>query len=449
MVRTAGRVTYLVLLVAVVGNLLIPSPTLPQWIWIEGRWGVVVLTAISVRELYTTGRVLWRCGRRRYRRRRRRQRLKAAEPSDAELKAPAAKMFPDPPRPDEWSWAEELALVAIKGSLRGLFSLLPKAWCATLYRRLRRPTGLRCIYCRGTNLTTKEQHYRDHYRRHTCRDCTEKRGHEVTFTDLSGTIIEGSHLHVRLWLWGGFLFVPGCSTQEIAGELHINYKSARRMVSLFQLAYITRRFRFVLAGPVEIDEIYIIGGLKGNAGGLSLDRLPRRRGLKKPGRGVWDTDKVPILGLVDRQGHIYLIPCANVQTKTIRPFVERPVAQGAQVYTDEYSIYAFPERPGYRRRSVNHSQGEYARDQVHVNTPEGIWSLLRAHLAVHRGLSKVYLPLYVARFEFLYNRRRQTRWEQMVDLLALSCRADGRHLRYLIRAGQVREACPIPGLAMA
>ena len=156
-----------------------------------------------------------------------------------------------------------------------------------------------------------------------------------------------------------------------------------------------------------------------------------------------------MLGLVDRKGQVYLIPCANVQSKTIQPFVERLVARGAKVYTDEYKIYAFLEQLGYRHESVNHSQGEYARGEVHSNTIEGIWSLLRSHLAVHRGVSKVYLPLYVARFEFLHNRRRQNRWGQMVDLLVLGWQADGRGLRRLIREGRVREACPIPGLATA
>jgi len=448
MVRTTTRAIYLVVLVVVLGRSLSPLPGTGLFIWSEERWDVVVLTAVTVREFYVTSHLLWLSSQRWYRRLQRRRQAKARL-SDPDLQVLAAQMFPDPPEPDARAWAEELALAAVKRSLRGLFSLLPEASCAALYRRLRWPLGRCCIYCGDTNLRTKDPHYRLYWQRHECLDCSAKRGHEVTFTDLSGTILEGSHLPCRLWMWGAFLFVFGCSTQELAQELQVNYKTARRMVFLFQLSYLTQRFRCPLTGPVEIDEIYIIGGLKGKAGGQPLNRPPRRRRLKKRGRGTWFSDKTPVLGLVDRKGQVYLIPCANVQSKTIQPFVERLVARGAKVYTDEYKIYAFLEQLGYRHESVNHSQGEYARGEVHSNTIEGIWSLLRSHLAIHRGVSKVYLPLYVARFEFLHNRRHQNRWGQMVDLLVLGWQADGRRLRRLIREGRVREACPIPGLEMS
>jgi len=59
---------------------------------------------------------------------------------------------------------------------------------------------------------------------------------------------------------------------------------------------------------------------------------------------------------------------------------------------------------------VNHSKGEYARDEdgdgfheVHVNTMEGFWSLLRSWLRPHRGISQEKLPLYLSFFEFTHN----------------------------------------------
>jgi len=131
-------------------------------------------------------------------------------------------------------------LATVKRGLRGLFSLLPEASCAALYRSLRWPLGRCCVYCGGTNLRTKDPHYRLHWQQQECLDCSAKRGREVTFTDLSGTILEGSHLPCPLWMWGAFLFVFGCSTQELAQELQVNYKTARRMVFLFQLSYLMR-----------------------------------------------------------------------------------------------------------------------------------------------------------------------------------------------------------------
>jgi len=365
--------------------------------------------------------------------------------SQAELEATVRQMFPEPPEPTERSRAREAVVSLVKHSARGLFDLLPEERCVSILKRIA-GAGSACPRC-GCKQTekSKELHYRQYYRRRRCPGC-HAQGRTATFYELTGTIFEHSHLAARQWLWGMFLFVSGCSTLEIGRELHVNLKTAQRMVSLLQLALITCRYRFSLSGQVEFDEVYLIGGLKGRAGKLNLDRPPRQRGLRLPGRGIWETDKVPLLGLVDRQGYIYLVPCANVQSDTIRPLIEYLTDQGATVYTDEYNIYNFLRRLGYQHHTVNHSKGEYARGPVHVNTVEGLWSLLRDHLRIHRGISKLYLPLYVMRFEFLTNRRTLTRWQQMLELSALAAQADGDRLRRLVREKQIHTVCPTLGL---
>ena len=82
----------------------------------------------------------------------------------------------------------------------------------------------------------------------------------------------------------------------------------------------------------------------------------------------------------------------DVRRVTIRPVIEATVAKGALVHTDEYDIYARLEERGYGHKTVCHARGEYARDddgdgfcEVHVNTAEGFWSLLRSWLRPHRG----------------------------------------------------------------
>jgi len=82
--------------------------------------------------------------------------------------------------------------------------------------------------------------------------------------------------------------------------------------------------------------------------------------------------------------------------------------------TDEYAIYGKLTGWGYEHKTVNHSKGEYARDEdgdgfheVHVNTMEGFWSLLRAWLRPRRGISQDKLPLYLGFFEFVYNLKRR------------------------------------------
>jgi transposase len=107
---------------------------------------------------------------------------------------------------------------------------------------------------------------------------------------------------------------------------------------------------------------------------------------------------------------------ANVQQATIRPVIEASVAQGALVHTDEYDVYARLEEWGYDHKTVCHSRGEYARDEdgdgfceVHVNTMEGFWSLLRSWLRPHRGISQEKLPAYLGFFQLVHNARRRSR----------------------------------------
>ena len=120
--------------------------------------------------------------------------------------------------------------------------------------------------------------------------------------------------------------------------------------------------------------------------------------------------------MVQRGGQMVIRMLDNVKQKTIQPIIEATIAPETLVYTDEYNIYARLEQWGYEHKTVNHSQGEYARDEdgdghheVHVNTMEGIWSLLRSWLRPHRGISQTHLPSYLSFFEFVHNTRRRGR----------------------------------------
>ena len=105
---------------------------------------------------------------------------------------------------------------------------------------------------------------------------------------------------------------------------------------------------------------------------------------------------------------------ADVRQRTIRPIIEDAVTKGARIHTDEYASYARLPAWGYRHVTVCRAHGEYARDEdgdgfceVHVNTMEATWSLLRSWLRPHRGVSQDKLPLYLAFFQFVHNARRR------------------------------------------
>lgn len=118
--------------------------------------------------------------------------------------------------------------------------------------------------------------------------------------------------------------------------------------------------------------------------------------------------------MIQRGGQVVTRMLANVQQQTIQPILAATITAGTTVYTDEYDIYCRLPDWGYKHRTVCHSKGEYARDEdgdgfheVHVNTMEGVWSLLRSWLRPHRGISQENLPLYLAFFEFMHNLRQR------------------------------------------
>lgn len=118
--------------------------------------------------------------------------------------------------------------------------------------------------------------------------------------------------------------------------------------------------------------------------------------------------------MIQRGGLVSIHMLENVKQSTIQPIITTTILPGSTVFTDEYDIYARLQNWGYQHKSVCHSRGEYARDEdgdgfyeVHVNTIEGFWSLLRSWLRPHRGISQEYLPIYLGFFEFVHNAKKR------------------------------------------
>lgn len=337
---------------------------------------------------------------------------------------------------------------------RGWIDLVPEAELWERLRRVRWANGLRCPHCGETDPTCLEvidRHYRGGLYRYRCLVCylAGDAGEGGTFTDLSGTLFDGCRLDIRsLWLIVQ-MFVDQAAAVETADEVRVNRHTVDRYFRLLRGAIYQMRPNGPIAlGPediVEGDEVYLTAGLKGGAGHRPLDRDPRRRGLKRRGRGTWDSDRVPILGLLCRGGEVRLVTLRNVQTATIRPVIEQMVHKGARVYTDSYDIYHFLGSTGYQHATVNHGVGEYARGEVHCNTIECTWSWLRQAIRTYRGVSKVYLPLYVAQFEFFFNRRHTSHWSQMIDVLQVAFQADAQMLLARVDGAEFAEVCPVAG----
>jgi transposase-like protein len=284
--------------------------------------------------------------------------------------------------------------------LVNLSSLIDDAKCYALVRQQRWPDGVRCPRCASTAVA---RHGRDdaqpHRQRYRCAACNAR------FDDLTGTVLAGHHQPLRVWVLCLYLMGLNLSNRQIANELDLGVSDVQAMTEHLRPRWRGGDRRGLRRGRPQGQPRRC--RQKGRPG--------RRRRLKgAPGRGTLAKEKPPILGLLQRGGEVVVRMLANVQQATIQPLIEATVAKGALVHTDGYDVHARLEGWGYGHKTVCHARGEYARDddgdgfcEVHVNTTEGFWSLLRSWLRPHRGISQEKLPTYLGFFQLVHNARRR------------------------------------------
>ncbi len=261
-----------------------------------------------------------------------------------------------------------------------LHKLLDTPQCYPMVRALRWPEGVQCRSC-GSNEVVNNGNLVDSARQHyRCRRCGR------CFDDVSETVLAGSHQPVTHWITTLYLLNLNVSMARIALELGLSEEVVETMGAAIREG-IAQKPLVELDQHVELDEPYLVAGPNGQpAKRRQAGRPPqRRRHLKgRRGCGTGAQGKSPIL-LLQRHGPVCLHVLPNVQRATIAPLVRATVAPDPHVYTDEYGIYNLIASWGYTHHVVHHSHGEYARDtdgdehyEVHCNTQEGIWSLLRS-----------------------------------------------------------------------
>jgi transposase-like protein len=186
------------------------------------------------------------------------------------------------------------------------------------------------------------------------------------------------------------------SNVQIAEELDLHPSDVHQMTSRLRQGIVAKKPAPTLSNAVECDEVYLIASHKGQAGysGKKGRRGGRRRLKEQRGRGTLATEKPLIFGMIQRGGEVVIRMLANVQQATIKPLIHATIAPGTCIYIDKYDIYSCLKQWRYAHESVCHSRGEYARDddgdgfhEVHVNTMEGFWSMLRSWLRPHCGIS--------------------------------------------------------------
>ncbi len=90
------------------------------------------------------------------------------------------------------------------------------------------------------------------------------------------------------------------------------------------------------------------------------------------------------------------------------PIVAEKVLPSSIIFTDDYPIYeaSAVKRMGYEHQRINHSARVYVMGDIHTNTIEGFWSLLKRGIGgVYHSVSAKYLQTYCDEYSYRYNRR--------------------------------------------
>lgn len=276
-------------------------------------------------------------------------------------------------------------------------------------------SGAACPRCGSTNvyqMRDAKTGGRNKDCRWRCRDCKRM------FTVRTGTIFEESRLPLRVWchaLWRACSSKKGVSALQISRECEISYKSALFLMHRIR-AGVADLAAPKLSGDVEADETYVGG-------------KPRNR---RPG-GQGQHDKTPVIGAVERGGEVRFRMMERVTASGLKDALAEHVEPSSRLLTDESSAYTKLGRE-YEggHETVNHTRREYARGDVHTNTIEGAFSLIkRGVYGTFHSVSKKHLPRYLAEFEFRYNTRLLDDGQRVAAAIR---RADGKRLTY---AGQL------------
>jgi transposase-like protein len=143
--------------------------------------------------------------------------------------------------------------------LINLASLIDDEQCFELIRRHRWPDGVRCPGCASQSVirdwVDERQTHRQRYR---CKSCSGR------FDDLSGTILAGHHQPLRIWVLCLYFMGLNLSNQQIARELDLNEDDVHAMASTLRQGLLAKVPEVKLEGVVEIDEVDVVAGHKGN-----------------------------------------------------------------------------------------------------------------------------------------------------------------------------------------
>ncbi len=260
--------------------------------------------------------------------------------------------------------------------------------CKSYLASRRWPDGVRCPRCGSDKVYELSRAW--HWQ---CR-CSSQ---GYRFSVLVGTIFQNTNYPLQTWFKVIYLMLSskkGISALQIHRMIGTgSYSTAWSMCHRIRAGLNNAEFR-KLVGFVEVDETFI--------GGKAKNKHSNKRG---GGRGP--SGKTPIIGAVSRKGKVVARVVDNVDTKTLDDFVNETVSEKVSlISTDDNSGYRFLGNK-FNHGVVHHAIGEYVVGAIHTNTIDSFWSMIkRGIVGTFHKVSKKYLQLYVAEFEFRYNNRK-------------------------------------------
>jgi len=295
------------------------------------------------------------------------------------------------------------------------------------------PNGVECPTCgRKDVVFLKTQ------RKWQCKSVHPKR----QFSAKVGTIFEDSPIALEKWLLAVWMLSNcrnGVSSYEIARTVGVTQKSAWFMLHRIRVAMQNGSLVKLgsNSGTVEVDETFIGGKARNMHKDVKARRISGRQGNNAQ-------DKVLVMGMVERGGHVRTEIIKDRFTSTLRRNVNKHVNVGTILYSDELQAYK-GLKDEYAHSVVDHAE-RYVDGKVHTNGIENFWSLLK------RGLHGTYVavePFHLFRYldeqSFRFNNRKDANNNKLSDEqrfnLALS-QVSGKRLTYAALTGKVGETTP-------
>jgi transposase len=232
-----------------------------------------------------------------------------------------------------------------------------------------------CTTCRSYKI------YRIPDKRYRCKRCGYK------FHDFSGRWINKLNISFKQWLWIIKLFELEVSARKIAPQVELSYPTVLKAVTIIRIAVVahTKDAKDLFNGEIELDESYFGG---------------RRKG--KRGRGAYN--KVPVFGILERNGTVLVEVVKDVTAESLLSMTVQTVRRGSIVYTDKFRSYNALMFCGYKHLRVDHKK-RFSSGKVYINGLEGFWSYAKERIMKFHGVSKEKFPLYLKEMEFRYNNR--------------------------------------------